>query len=164
MHSQGLPFSSLSSLSHDLFFSHDSRFLSVASILTSMVSGGPVGFEDADVKFTLKVLRDGACLDWEEGQYESRRRAVRSVLSGCSSEIWRNDEFAYGLMRERQNEDPLFAKKGWNTIDSGFRLWGGGESGDITYRQTAEGSDESSVDSFLASKGWNDIDSGFRLL
>jgi len=120
-----------------------------------MISGGPIGFQEEDVKFTLTVLRDGACLDWEKGQYEKRKKAVRGILVGCSSEVWKNDEFAFGLVSE-QPEDPLFEKKGWNRIDSGFRLWGGGQqSGD---------KDASSVDSFLASKGWNDIDSGFRLV
>ena len=123
-----------------------------------MISGGPIGFQDDDVKFTLEVLRDGARLEWEPGQYEKRKRAVRGILVGCSSEVWKQDAFAFGLVSE-QPEDPLFTKKGWNTIDSGFRLWGGG--GDEL--QESEG-DGAAVDSFLASKGWNDIDSGFRLL
>lgn len=126
-----------------------------------MISGGPIGFEDEDVKFTLKVLRDGAHLDWERGQYEKRKRAVRAILVGCSSEVWKNDEYAFGLVSEEEPDDPLFMKKGWNKIDSGFRLWGGG--GDNLQEKESEG-DNSSVDSFLASKGWNDIDSGFRLL
>ena len=130
----------------------------VDTILSAMISGGPIGFNDDDVRFTLTVLRDGEHLEWKGRQYESRKRAVRAILVGCSSEIWKNDEFAYGLMNE-DPADPLFTKKGWNQIDSGFRLWGGeGE-------QNAEQVDNnSSVDSFLASKGWNDMDSGFRLL
>jgi hypothetical protein len=58
-----------------------------------------------------------------------------------------------------QPEDPLFVKKGWNKIDSGFRLWGG-----VKNKQQQIDGQSSSVDSFLASKGWNDIDSGFRLV
>lgn len=126
-----------------------------------MTSGGPIGFEEDDIKFTLKVLQDGARLDWEAGQYEKRKRAVRGILVGCSSEIWKRDEFAQLLVREEQPEDKLFMKKGWNKIDSGFRLWGGGN--DFQDR-AGVGDDDKSVDSFLASKGWNDIDSGFRLL
>lgn len=123
-----------------------------------MISGGPIGFEDDDIKFTLMVLQDGARLKWENGQYEKRKKAVRGILVGCTSEIWKNDEFSFGLINE-QPEDPLFVKKGWNKIDSGFRLWGGGSN----KQQQIEGQ-SSSVDSFLASKGWNDIDSGFRLV
>ncbi len=76
---------------------------------------------------------------------------------GCSSEVLKNDAFAFDLMNE-DTEDPLFKKKGWNEIDSGFRLWGGGNV------KMAEQSENASVDSFLASKGWNDMNSGFRLL
>ncbi|KAL7539040.1 hypothetical protein ACHAXR_008976 [Thalassiosira sp. AJA248-18] len=130
----------------------------IDAVLGAMLSGGPIGFEEDDVKFTLTVLRDGARLDWEAGQYEKRKLAVRSILVGCSSEIWKKDEFAFGLVSEKEPDDPLFMKKGWNKMDSGFRLWGGGND-----LQQVEG-DSSSVDSFLASKGWNDIDSGFRLL
>mmetsp|Transcript_32207 Transcript_32207/g.67507 ORF Transcript_32207/g.67507 Transcript_32207/m.67507 type:complete len:154 (-) Transcript_32207:32-493(-) len=136
----------------------------VDTILTAMIGDGAVGLDDEDVEFVLSVLRDGAHLDWEDGQYEHRKRAVRSVLAGRPGDAWKNDEFASRLMSERQPEDPLFAKKGWNSIDSGFQLWGGG-NGDADYVRAAGGEDdESSVDSFLASKGWNDIDSGFRLL
>ena len=127
-----------------------------------MISGGPIGFEEEDVKFTLTVLRDGARLDWEHGQYEKRKKAVRGILVGCSSEVWKNDEFAFGLVSEQEPEDPLFTKKGWNKIDSGFRLWGG-EVDDSSMQEQSEG-DNASVDSFLASKGWNDIDSNFRLI
>jgi len=138
----------------------------VDTILTAMIGGRPVGLDHEDVEFVLSVLRDGAHLEWEDGQYEHRKRAVRSVLTGRPGDTWKNNEFASRLMNERQPEDPLFAKKGWNSIDSGFQLWGGSKgNGDAAYDRTAEGEDdESSVDSFLASKGWNDIDSGFRLL
>ena len=126
----------------------------VDTILSAMISGGPIGFNDDDVRFTLTVLRDGERLEWVGRQYESRKRAVRAILVGCSSEIWKNDEFAFGLMNEEDPLDPLFKKKGWNEIDSGFRLWGGGDG--------KEQEENSSVDSFLASKGWNDMNSGFR--
>ena len=128
------------------------------SILTAMISGGSIGFEDDDVKFTLTVLQDGARLKWENGLYEKRKKVVRGFLGGCTSEVWKNDEFSFGLMSE-QPEDPLFVKKGWNKIDSGFRLWGG-----VKNKQQQIDGQSSSVDSFLASKGWNDIDSGFRLV
>mmetsp|Transcript_13049 Transcript_13049/g.26078 ORF Transcript_13049/g.26078 Transcript_13049/m.26078 type:complete len:1055 (+) Transcript_13049:229-3393(+) len=147
----------------------------VDTILTTMLSGGSFGFEPDDIQFTLTVLQDASGLEWEDGQYEKRKKAVRSILVGCSSEVWKNDEFAYGLQstdkKKEADEDPLFVKKGWNRIDSGFRLWGGGnteESLDWT-RSPIDGvedgkSDLSAADSFLASKGWNDIDSGFRIL
>ena len=115
-----------------------------------MTSGGPRGFEESDIQFTLTVLRDGNQLQWEGTQYEKRTKAVRSVLMACSSEVWKNEEFL--------PDDPLFLKKGWNKIDSGFRLWGGGDSKNV------EGDKSASIDEFLASKGWNDMDSGFRII
>ena len=136
----------------------------VDTILTAMLSGGPIGFEEEDVKFTLTVLRDGSHLVWDYGQYEKRKKAVRGILVGCSSEIWKNDEYAYGLVSEEQPEDVLFTKKGWNKIDSGFRLWGSGDDYDDVMIQQQNVDDNSSVDEFLASKGWNDIDSGFRIV
>ena len=129
-----------------------------------MSSGGPIGYTDDDIKFTLTVLKDGASLEWEKGQYEKRKKAVRGILVGCSSEIWKNDEYAFGLVSDIP-DDPLFRKKGWNKMDSGFRLWGGGDDdGDIQLQAEKRSGDSSSVDAFLASKGWNDIDSGFRLI
>ena len=95
----------------------------------AMISGGPIRFEEDndEVNFTLAVLRDGAHLEWEEGQYKKRKRVVRGMLVGCTSEVWKNKE--WGLMSSSSGQpppkDPLFAKKGWNKIDSGFRLWGG---------------------------------------
>ncbi len=140
-----------------------------------MLSGGSFGFEPDDIQFTLTVLQDASRLEWEDGQYEKRKKAVRSILVGCSSEVWKNDELAYGLQsideKKKEEEDPLFIKKGWNRIDSGFRLWGGGNSEEsldwagAPFDGGKDGkSDSSAVDSFLASKGWNDIDSGFRIL
>ena len=122
-------------------------------ILTAMTSGGPIGYIKDDIQFTLAVLKDGASLEWEKGQYEKRKKAVRGILVGCSSEVWKNDEFAFGLVSGIP-DDPLFRKKGWNKMDSGFRLWGGGGKDDELHQQ---------ADAFLVSKGWNDIDSGFRL-
>jgi hypothetical protein len=120
-----------------------------------MTNGGPRGFEENDIQFTLTVLRDGDNLQWEGVQYQKRKRAVRNVLMACSSEVWKNEEFKLNEIPQ----DPLFLKKGWNKIDSGFRLWGGGEGGDA-----GDGERGASVDEFLASKGWNDMDSGFRII
>jgi len=129
----------------------------VDTILSAIISSRPTGINDDEVRFILAVLRDGERLEWLGRQYERRKRAVRAILVGCSSEVLKNDAFAFDLMNE-DTEDPLFKKKGWNEIDSGFRLWGGGNV------KMAEQSENASVDSFLASKGWNDMNSGFRLL
>lgn len=138
--------------------------LACCRILSVMTSGGPIGYTDDDIEFTLSVLKDGAGLEWESGQYEKRKKAVRGILVGCSSEVWKKDEFAFGLVSDAP-EDLLFRKKGWNKMDSGFRLWGGGGKDDeIQQRQAESRGGDSSSDSFLASKGWNDIDSGFRFL
>jgi hypothetical protein len=140
-----------------------------------MISGGPIGFDDEEIKFTLTVLRDGSQLQWEAGQFDKRKRVVREILLGCTSEVWKTDEWALGLdgsssIKQQLQEDPLFTKKGWNKIDSGFRLWGGGipkltmDGSSQTSSTLSSTPSPSSVDTFLASKGWNDIDSGFRLV
>ena len=128
----------------------------VDTILSAMISCEPAGLSEIEIRFTLTVLQDGQFLDWKSRQYERRKRAVRAILAGCSREVWKNDEFAYGLMNEN-TEDPLFKKKGWNEIDSGFQLWG---SGDDKFAEQAE---NASVDDFLSSHGWNDVNSSFRI-
>jgi hypothetical protein len=118
---------------------------SIFSILTPMVSGGnALGLHDNDVKFTTEVLRDARQLQWPDGYLRRRERTVKAVFRGRMSEAWKDEEM-----------DPLFAKKNWNTIDSGFRLWG-----DRSERQKPT----PTADEFLESKNWNDIDSSFRIL
>eukprot|EP00957_Ditylum_brightwellii_P087661 6675150-Ditylum_brightwellii.AAC.1 len=70
------------------------------------------------------------------------------------SEKWKEDENAYGMDADL---DPLFQKKGWNKVDSGFRLWGGGLN--ENRQKTRNKSHKGDVDEFLESKGWNDVDS-----
>ena len=104
-----------------------------------------------EVYFVAEVLRDADLLTWEEGKLERRKRVVRSVLGDRLRSVLRRDE---NLSRALAPEDDeLFRRKGWNQVDSGFRLWGSlGKDSDA------------STDQFLKSKGWNDVDSGFRIL
>ena len=134
------------------------------SILTAMVRGGRIGLAKRDIQFARTVLRDAEKLDWEPGEFEKRKQAVGAVLIGRVSEVWKENEAWYGMSSsvEQEEEDELFKKKGWNKVDSGFRLWGGGIN-EVTTRKTAPES-EGVVDEFLASKGWNDVDSGFRII
>lgn len=119
------------------------------SILTPMVRGGnSLGTNDHDVVFTTEVLRDAKQLEWPEGYLSRRERTVNSVFKGRMKKDWADDV----------SQDPLFKKKNWNTIDSGFRLWGGVGS------QKRSSTSSSSTDEFLESKNWNDIDSSFRIL
>ena len=114
-----------------------------------MVSGGnALGLHDTDAIFTKEVLSDAKKLEWPKGFFERREKIVKSVFSSRISEVWKeNDEV----------KDPLFKKKNWNTIDSGFRLWG-----DFTTKPRAKAKPKK--DEFLESKKWNDIDSSFRIL
>eukprot|EP00978_Attheya_sp_CCMP212_P025502 scaffold82154_cov54-Attheya_sp.AAC.4 len=124
-----------------------------------MIIGGPMGIDDSDLQFTIEVLRDAEKLDWEAGQFETRNRAVRGVLVGRMSEVWKENADDYGMGLSNDNEeDQLFKKKGWNKVDSGFRLWGGGNDVNKQSRKSE------AVDDFLKSKGWNDVDSGFRII
>ena len=131
----------------------------VSSILTAMVRGGRIGFSKQDIQFARAVIRDAEKLDWEPGQFEKRKQGVSAVLIGRVSEVWKKKESWYGMADDV--EDELFKKKGWNKVDSGFRLWGGGL--DVAGRRN-EPDSERVVDEFLASKGWNDVDSSFRII
>jgi hypothetical protein len=76
------------------------------------------------------------------------------MFLGTLSEKWKESG---------EEEDPLFRKKKWNKIDSGFQLWGKGQEDDGEEFDKGQGI-SLSVDDFLSSKKWNDFDSGFRLI
>jgi hypothetical protein len=86
-------------------------------------------------------------------------------MVGRMSEVWKLNEEYHGMkvdsIKEEEEKDDLFRRKGWNKVDSGFRLWGGGDS--IRLDQDKKRPPTEPLDNFLASKGWNDVDSGFRL-
>jgi pentatricopeptide repeat protein len=131
-------------------------------ILAAMIRGGRMGLQKKDIQFILQLLSDAEGLKWLPGQFQRRKQAVRAVMIG-RSEVWKENEGIYGMGPEV--EDELFKKKGWNKVDSGFRLWGGGKD-DPSIRDvppTNKGDAPSSVDEFLAAKGWNDVDSSFRI-
>lgn len=137
----------------------------VDMVLATMTKGGRIGLQKADIQFTLQVLKDAKTLDWKTGELEQRKEAVRAIMVGRMSEVWKLNEDYYGMkvdnVREEEETDDLFRRKGWNKVDSGFRLWGGGDS--IRLNQDKPRPPSEPIDNFLASKGWNDVDSGFRL-
>lgn len=102
-----------------------------------------------EVSFVALVLRDADHLIWEDGQLERRRRVIRGVLGERLRSAWA--EQLESTSSSQSDKDELFRRKGWNEVDSGFRLWGTSKNRD-------------SSDAFLRSKGWNDVDSGFRFL
>ena len=110
----------------------------------------------ADVRFIAGVLRDAERLDWADGQFESRKQAIQRVMTGRIARTWEEEASLFGLSDERDSEDELFKRHGWNKVDSGFNLWGA-ESTDLESRKRKR-------DNFLESKGWNDVDSGFRII
>ena len=122
------------------------------SLLKALIRRGRSGLRKTDAAFALQLIKDAEKLDWAESQLEKRKRAIRSVIMGSISGfagLERSD-----LLEPSDGEIDLLEKKGWNKVDSGFRLWGGGLGHEGAVSQ----------DEFLASKGWNDVDSGFRLL
>jgi hypothetical protein len=141
-------------------------------ILSAMVGGGSLGLDAKDMEFIRKVLRDAEGLQgWAPNQLEDRIKEVRFLLLGRLSEAWKNDESAFGIDDRAAStgkvipRDPLFERKGWNTVDSGFRLWGGGFGGGTPSSEGEEDSTET-VDAFLREHGWNEIGgvgAGFRL-
>jgi len=130
----------------------------VDTVLQRMLAFGRSGvpLTKADAEFVAVVLRDAENLEWSPGQLEKRKRASFSVLSDLLRSVWlRKDE----LSMYESKTDNLLQRKGWNEVDSGFSLWGGGRN------ELAVFSDEKPVvDEFLKDHGWNDVDSGFRLI
>jgi hypothetical protein len=110
------------------------------------------GLSKMELDFAADVFRDAERLDWADGQLERRKRAVQSVLGSKQRMDWmRQGEGVYQQLLKPE-DDELFLRKGWNQVDSGFRVWG------------SVVKDDTAVDDFLQSKGWNDVDSGFRIL
>lgn len=136
----------------------------VDMILSAMTKGGRIGLKTSDIQFVVQVLKDASSLEWKNGDLEQRKQTVRAIMVGRMSEVWKVKEDYYGMNVEsvvEEEEDELFRRKGWNKVDSGFRLWGGGDSLRLGQDQKRPKSEQ--IDDFLASKGWNDVDSGFRL-
>lgn len=60
-------------------------------------------------------------------------------------------------MHQKRQMEQLFRKKGWNEVDSSFRIFG-------TYQATSSNLNDRQGQEWLESKGWNDVDSGFRFI
>ncbi|GKY96767.1 hypothetical protein MPSEU_000636100 [Mayamaea pseudoterrestris] len=127
----------------------------VDTILKAIIRiGRSRSLSDKELYFVADVLRDAEQLAWEDGQLQRRKRVVRHVLGDKLRDAWRRGIIpSRKLAPEVASEDELFRRKGWNTVDSRFRVWG-------SLGQVADGSS----DEFLKSKGWNDVNSGFRIL
>jgi hypothetical protein len=125
--------------------------------LKALIKNGRTGgLQKADVHFIASIMRDAEKLEWGEGQLERRKRAVQTFVTGQVAGLWREEADMYGLLAVDDTEDEFLKKHGWNRVDSGFRLWGGGN---IEKRGVQRKNDE-----FLQSKGWNNVDSGFRII
>jgi len=113
-----------------------------------------------DVHLVASVVRDAEKLQWRPGQLERRKRAIQAVLSSGPG-AWLDESVDDDMLRrEIKSDNALFKRKGWNEVDSGFRLWGGGKM-DI---KAADEKSHDGVDDFLQSKGWNNVESGFRII
>jgi hypothetical protein len=117
------------------------------------------GVQALDARFVAGVLRDAEKLDWGEGELYRRKFVVEKAMSQHIAAAWEEEADLFGLWnnsKKRRNgkddNNEIFRRHGWNTVDSGFSLWGAGRKAG------------SSTDKFLKSKGWNDIDSGFRII
>mmetsp|Transcript_18983 Transcript_18983/g.29325 ORF Transcript_18983/g.29325 Transcript_18983/m.29325 type:complete len:398 (-) Transcript_18983:111-1304(-) len=115
----------------------------VDAVIAAMVGGGAKGLTKEDIQFTMKVLQDVEDIQWEGDGYNRRVNLVKGIIVRRFSEAW----------KEEAQEDAFLKSKGWNTIDSGFRLW-----------SNDDGRRPDKADAFLDSKGWNDVDSSFRII
>ena len=129
-------------------------------VLKTIVKAGKL--EKKDYQLVASLIRDAEKLNWGENQLERRKRAIQEVLKSRSGILgaW-NDEDDDMLRQQLKSEDALFQRKGWNRVDSGFRLWGGGR---MDIELEGQGQEKGEVDEFLESKGWNNVDSGFRII
>ena len=116
-----------------------------------------------DALFIAGVLRDAERLTWPDGQLERRKRAIGAILGDSLREVALYDKRMRSLL-PTDEDDLLFQRKGWNKVDSGFRLWGQASAENGQLGRNTDKSDDEPVDEFLESHGWNNVDSGFRLL
>jgi pentatricopeptide repeat protein len=131
----------------------------LVDLLLKGLVGGARQLSQSDVQFLGTILRDAERLEWQEGQLERRQRAVRAAVTDRWHEWWRKDDvLSRTLTGDIDLDDELFRRKGWNKVDSGFRLWGGGREANAKKRVPTK-----DVDEFLQAHGWNDVDSSFRL-
>lgn len=126
----------------------------VDQVLKTILRGGKL--QKKDIQLVASIVRDAENMKWGPNQLERRKRAIQEVLSSSSGMEGWGEEDRSTLCQAVKSEDLLFKRKGWNSVDSGFRLWGGGRM-EISERNNA------SMDDFLESKGWNNVDSGFRI-
>ena len=119
-------------------------------ILKTIIRTGKL--QKKDMHLVASVVRDAEKLKWRPNQLERRKRAIQEVITSRSGVLnsWSGEDDDI-LRQEVKSEDPLFKRKGWNSVDSGFRLWG-------------DQGNQPSGDEFLDSKGWNNVDSGFRII
>ena len=85
----------------------------------------------SDARFIARVLRDAEKLDWGEGELDSKKNEIDSLMNKHARESWQEEAELYGLWKsngisEKLGDDNLFQRHGWNEVDSGFRLWGAG--------------------------------------
>lgn len=125
----------------------------IDAILTPMVRGrNALGLHEIDAYFVREVLQDARNLQWPIGYLERREKTVNSIFKKKFSELWQG--------RDDIIEDPLFKRKNWNKIDSGFRLWL--NTGVIVTNEKVE-QRRQVEDPLFKKKNWNKIESGFRL-
>ena len=130
----------------------------------ALVDLGRERIQKTDVIFALGLMRDAEALHWDPNELAKRKRVIRDVLigdngvrlktqlGGAVSALYDSGDYN-GDNQDGDYAGELFRKKGWNAVDSGFQLWGGG---------VRENDESEKPDPFLQSRGWNDVDSGFR--
>lgn len=145
-----------------LYDALSNKMIFVRRILKAMVTTERPGLSKEDVLFLMSVLRDAESLVWEDGQLDRRKRAVRAVLVSRINELGKEKKEILGMLNldtKGTEDDDLFLRKGWNKVDSSFRLWNNHEK--QVKRETKKRRKE--VDEFFESKGWNVFSSGFRI-
>lgn len=125
----------------------DNAFVDV--VLKQMIRSEIVEFlTRSDVYFIAAILTDAETLKWGSGQLERRKSVARGMLARRLEVLFGDRNFLDTLLPP--DSDALFQRKGWNQVESGFKVWGMPNT-------------DNNEDRFLEENGWNSVDSGFRL-
>lgn len=134
------------------------------------------------LKFLRQVLLDAqkyncykTSSNFESNDTRQKQNGVKNEYEALVNKVKRCAEIERAL-RGRQMEQ-LFRDKGWNEVDSSFRIFGGPQRQhpatapirDDSYKESvktdiSENGDKTKNRDWLESKGWNDVDSGFRII
>ncbi len=107
------------------------------------------------LKFLKQILSDAKKYKCYSSVNADLQRQLNTEYETLLSKVKKCVEIERALQKKQMEQ--LFRNKGWNEVDSSFRIFGGYQPVN-NFENAKEGRD------WLESKGWNDVDSGFKLI